>query len=639
MEERDSSALPMVRPRGLRPRRPSLWRTFTLIAVHLAIAAHIAHWLLRGLTLSPVEPSEGMELGRHGVVNAGLVFFVVAIVLTAIFGRFFCGWGCHLVALQDLSRWLLLKLGIRPRPLRSRLIGLVPLIAFIYMFLWPAAYRIATGDPPGPFRASFLTSSFWATFPGPGVALFTFAICGFVVVFVLGSKGFCTYACPYGAAFGFADRFAPVRIRVTDACRSCATCTSVCTSNVRIHEEVRDHRMVVDPGCMKCLDCVAGCPNGALYLGAGRPSLRAGRGRRPPGTLPWSDELLASIAFVGAVAAFRGLYGLVPFLLALGLAAIIAGLVLSLRRIASRADAWLGPIRLKSGGHLRRAGAVFVVVMALVLLVWLHSGAVQALTRRADALYATTASLRRDALDLDATPIPATTENRRLVQRARRAAQLLGRISPLRSGAAELRLAWLAWIDGDPERARQRLDTALALDPGQNEGHLLAARILAADGRVDEAARAFATAVELAPEDPAGTLGWGALLARNGRLDEALRVFLRGLEAIPDSIDLRFNVGLALAMTGKTDEAVRELGEVLRRDPKHAAARETLAGVLAAAGRFAEAVPVFEEAIRRSPDDPRLRALAARACQGAGDSERAAEHLEAAARLSRSGHE
>ncbi len=93
----------------------------------------------------------------------------------------------------------------------------------------------------GPVTTEFLTTDFWATFPGVAVAVLTFAVCGFAVVFVLGSKGYCTYGCPYGAAFGMADRVAPIRIRVTDACQGCATCTSVCTSNVRVHEEVRDH--------------------------------------------------------------------------------------------------------------------------------------------------------------------------------------------------------------------------------------------------------------------------------------------------------------------------------------------------------------------------------------------------------------
>ena len=83
------STLPVIQPRGLRPKRPSIWRTLALLAVHIFMIVHVAQWLMHGVTLSPVEPSEGMELAKNGVVNTGLVFFVAAILVTALFGRFF----------------------------------------------------------------------------------------------------------------------------------------------------------------------------------------------------------------------------------------------------------------------------------------------------------------------------------------------------------------------------------------------------------------------------------------------------------------------------------------------------------------------------------------------------------------------
>ncbi|KAB2965103.1 MAG: 4Fe-4S binding protein, partial [Thermoanaerobaculia bacterium] len=281
--------------RTIRKSRTSKWRAASLVAVHLIIAAHIAHWLLAGRTVTPVEPSEAMAFAKGGVVNAGLIFFAATILLTAVFGRFFCGWACHLVALQDLSRWLLEKAGIRPKPLRSRLLAWVPAAAFAYMFFWPALWRLWHGDDPTRLHGTELTTSaFWETFPGLVVAVLTFLVCGFLAVYFLGAKGFCTYACPYGAAFAAVERLAPLRVRVTDACNGCAHCTAVCTSNVRVHEEVRDFGMVVDPGCMKCADCVSVCPNDALYLGLGRLPLAAAR----PAALSWGEELTLGGAFL-----------------------------------------------------------------------------------------------------------------------------------------------------------------------------------------------------------------------------------------------------------------------------------------------------------------------------------------------------
>ena len=71
-----------------------------LILIHVVFAIHLTQWLITGLTVSPVEPSESMYTLRDGIVNAGFVFFVLAIVSTLIFGRFFCGWICPLGTLQ-----------------------------------------------------------------------------------------------------------------------------------------------------------------------------------------------------------------------------------------------------------------------------------------------------------------------------------------------------------------------------------------------------------------------------------------------------------------------------------------------------------------------------------------------------------
>src|SRR5207244_13139649 len=140
----------------------------------------------------------------------------------------------------------------------------------------------------------FMNAAFLATFPGPLFALLTFVACGFAAVYFLGAKGFCTYGCPYGAMFGGLDRFSPGRIVVSDACEQCGHCTATCTSNVLVHDEVRRFGMVVDPGCMKCLDCVSVCPKGALSFSFARPSALAPKSADPAPRkydLPLSEEL------------------------------------------------------------------------------------------------------------------------------------------------------------------------------------------------------------------------------------------------------------------------------------------------------------------------------------------------------------
>ena len=121
-----------------------------LFAVHGLFALHMAHWLETGSTMSPLEPSEAMEFSKRSVINAGFIFFGLTILSTLFLGRWFCGWACHLVALQDLSSWLLSRVGIKPKPLSSRLLAWVPAVAALYMFLWPLVYRVGSGAEVAP---------------------------------------------------------------------------------------------------------------------------------------------------------------------------------------------------------------------------------------------------------------------------------------------------------------------------------------------------------------------------------------------------------------------------------------------------------------------------------------------------------
>ncbi len=394
-------AAPQPRPKP-RPSKASKWRALALIGVHVLMALHIAHWLSTGSTVTPVEPSEAMAFSQNSVINAGLIFFAAMILLTAVFGRFFCGWGCHLVALQDLCRHWMLKIGIRPRPFKSRALAWVPTLAFVYMFIWPLLYRLWIGDSLAIRAVELTTPHFWATFPGLVVGVLTLLVCGFACVYFLGAKGFCTYACPYGAAFAAADRVAPIRIRVTDACEQCGHCTAVCSSNIRVHEEVRDWGMVVSPGCMKCQDCVSVCPKGALYYGAGPIPLMAKR-RTDPSTKPpkrpaRGDELLLVLAFASSFLIVRGLYGLVPFLMSLGVAAVIAFLALTTLRLFRQSTVGQSGLRLKSAGKLLPLGRHYLALMTVLAVFMAHSAAVRTLDFMGNSAYERTAIVRQARL-------------------------------------------------------------------------------------------------------------------------------------------------------------------------------------------------------------------------------------------------
>ncbi|MCB1057377.1 MAG: tetratricopeptide repeat protein [Acidobacteria bacterium] len=609
-------------------------RAAVLVAVHGVIALHIAHWLLRGRSVTPVEPSEAMAFAKIGMVNAGLIFFAVAILLTAVFGRFFCGWGCHLVALQDLCRWLLGKIGIRPAPLRSRVLAWVPAVAFVYMFLWPVAYRLAIGDSFRRVGFELTTTELWQTFPGWIIGALTFILCGFVIVYFLGAKGFCTYACPYGAIFGAVDKVSPLRIRVTDACEGCGHCTAVCSSNVRVHEEVRTFGMVVDAGCMKCMDCVSVCPNDALYYGAGPIALgargKAGAKRpvRSRGGLPGWQEAVLAVGFVAAFLSFRGLYRLVPFLMSLGLAAILAYLVLQAVELVRRPDRAFRGWRLKQGGRFTGRGWVAWGLLVAVAVLWLHSASMRGLLALGDRGLRATGGVQRAALDVTGAPLVIEPEIGERVAATRRHLQALERWGLAATPGNAASLAGLDLVAGDSEALRRH--ARLALERGEEPArmHQLLARDAWGRGEVDLAVEEYEASLAAAPANASAYVQLGILLGQAGRLDEADAVFERGWKSVPASVEVAYNGGLVRAMLGDTEGAVKRFERALTLDPGMLEARENLAGVLARAGRFDDAVEQYRRALEQSPDDLATRFLLARALVGAGETAAAEAELE-----------
>jgi tetratricopeptide (TPR) repeat protein/NAD-dependent dihydropyrimidine dehydrogenase PreA subunit len=552
-------------------------RATVLILVHVLIAVHVAHWLSAGSSFSPLEPSEAMEFSKHDLINAGFVFFGLTILSTLVLGRWFCGWACHLVALQDLCLWLLKRVGIRPRPLRSRALALVPSLAALYMFAWPLIYRLWVGDALGSPRVELMSEDFWGTFPPWSIALATFAVCGFVIVYFLGAKGFCTYACPYGAIFGLVDRFAVGRIRVTDACEGCAQCTLHCTSNVLVHAEVRKYGMVVDPNCLKCTDCISVCPKNALYFGLGKPAV-AVSGKPLRKSLPWTDELVLGAFFVAAFLTFRGLYGVIPFLLALGWAAILACCFAGFVRVLRRSSSSFMGRTLKDKGRLTRAGRAFIVAMGTLSLLFVHSGLIQFHSRRSAATFAAFGPLREGFLDDPLRELPEEVNVR--LERALASTGFLGRYGLLRVPRNELHAAWFLLMNGSPAGFEDSLRAMTAAARGGASLRYDLARFLLARGRASEAAVELESALDVSPR--AEEFDRLARIYLDARLqDRALAVFERGLTAFPENPDLHFNSGVLLGLGGRYVEAAAAFSRVLELDPERIDARENIAGLRA----------------------------------------------------------
>lgn len=640
--------------------KASVWRVAVLVLVHVLFVVHLWHWIAKGTTISPVEPSESMYAIELGKLNAGLVFFALAILSTFIFGRFFCGWACHVVALQDLCAWMMKKIGIHPKPFRTRLLVITPLLLGLYMFVWPTFEREAVlpllkwanvawptwllGEPGvrPEFSNAFMTDDFWHTFPTWQVAIPFFLVCAFATVYLMGSKAFCTYGCPYGGIFGVVDKVSFGKIVVSDACEGCGHCTATCTSNVRVHEEVRDFGKVMDPGCMKCMDCVSVCPNGALSWSFAAPSmftkprtLEAEVRQSAPKRYDLSLGLEAALLVAGIAIfwCYRSMLNAVPLLMAAGMAAVAVYLLFRTITLFRDANVRGAHMQLKLKGKITVAGWAFALMTVVALAAAAWSGAVRINLWRADAgdLAITTPY---DAV-FGPGYVPSTSDQ----AAARQTLVYFDRAGPRPDGFGWahtkerlVRMAWLAAVAGDRTRSEQLMRQALPMgDPGPDlimglsrlmqlrnapvaelhemyratlEKHPEFASVRTAQAELFAAANdrdGFLRSADEAakrPEPGAQTLA-GRIYLQLGQGEKALAAFAKAAELQPKSGPAMYELGMAQAMTNKLDAAAVSLQKAADLDAVSPVPLQRLAEVFDALGKPTEAARAREQAAKR----------------------------------------
>jgi polyferredoxin/Tfp pilus assembly protein PilF len=596
-----------VQQSGIRKSKTSRWRAAALIFLNLFMVAHVIQWRVTGRTVSPIEPSETMHTLQRGAINAGFIFFSLAILATLIFGRFVCGWGCHILALQDFCGWILKKVGLTPKPFRSRVLVYVPLIGALYMFVWPTAYRFFLSSEPGPLIAKFtnhlVTDNFWETFPSVGVAIPFLLICGFVTVYFLGQKGFCTYACPYGGFFGLADKLSLGKIRVTDACNQCGHCTATCTSNVLVHAEVKAYKMVVDSGCMKCMDCISVCPNDALYFGFGRPTIAVSKSSaiQKHYSLTWPEEILGAAVFLGSFLAVRGVYGLVPFLMALGCASVTTFLVLKTWRLLKAKEVFFHRFNLKVSGKIQKRGWGFLAFSILWVGLNAHSGWVRYHEYAGDKAFQKIQIPDELAL-AQANPDPWLSPiDRETILEGKKHFQTASNFGLFTNGDALSKLAWFDYLSGAAEQSVALL--------GQAEDHQ------------ERQARALSLYYR------------GTILNRLGRYEQARTSLDEALAQSDDLILARQEKGESLWQLGRKEEAILVWTDALRRNARLVLAGNQLAGAERSLGRVDEAIAHEKQVDQFTPDEPLYHWVIGLRLRNLGMNELAEKHFQRAIQL------
>ncbi|MDI6744198.1 MAG: 4Fe-4S binding protein [Thermodesulfovibrionales bacterium] len=199
---------------------------------------------------------------------AGLVIFTVAVVMSFLLKKSFCGWICPVGALSDalwkLGRKIFNRNFILPK------YGDYSLRSLKYLLMMFFIYVIVVKMPPSEIF-TFLEGDYYKIADVKMLYFFTkMTLVTFITLLLLFiaslffKNSWCRYLCPYGALLGILSLCSPIKItRNKDACIDCGKCAKNCPSLLPVDKKIR----IKSPECTGCLTCVSHCPaKGALDM-------------------------------------------------------------------------------------------------------------------------------------------------------------------------------------------------------------------------------------------------------------------------------------------------------------------------------------------------------------------------------------
>jgi polyferredoxin len=221
-------------------------------------------WLLLGIAavmgfviFSPVMPYQfeqlvlGNTVALEGPVIVGAIGITVTLVLSLLFGRFFCGYICPAGAVQEIAY----HAPVRKTPLHHKTAFMIIRAVFVLLFL--ALVLVLSLSILSFFG---IRDFFYLTLSaGAGV---------FLVILLIATtfyRPFCRFFCPVGFLFSLIAWKSVFGLRRTDACINCKKCEKVCP----VAEAGRNDRKAE---CYLCGRCVEICPKNAIRYG--RDSLK-----------------------------------------------------------------------------------------------------------------------------------------------------------------------------------------------------------------------------------------------------------------------------------------------------------------------------------------------------------------------------
>ena len=293
-----------------------------LVAVHVYIVFHMLAWYVFDWDIWGKTAMLGVLSLLAGRINAAAVMVFLIVVSMFLYGRFFCGWFCHLRGSIELADWVMRKLGIeRYKRLRDknvlmntkfrwsfRIISILILVLPV-VFHWTGEnfHLDFSPEPIAPmadlpgyqdqlFAESAPLNMDISFMPGDflialSAAFFILFVISFVFNFYYGQGAFCRVLCPYAAIFAGLVNLSPWQKKITRVgdCTGCRKCSQNCPQGIDVSREIHHYAgKVTNRECIKCYRCIDSCEHDVLMDSRG-PALPQLTPRKEYVRRPWSQ--------------------------------------------------------------------------------------------------------------------------------------------------------------------------------------------------------------------------------------------------------------------------------------------------------------------------------------------------------------
>jgi len=189
------------------------------------------------------------------LILVGLTLFLV---LSLVFGRFFCGYVCPIGAVQELMYNIEVKKKQgkkKPRAIKYTLEKVklgklegkkLPVIIRYLMFVVIIVAGVAFGQR---VLNLFGVTDFFRHNLG---SIFFYLFLGTLIGSIFFYRPFCRFICPYGVMQSIMGRYSMHRLERTDTCKDCKRCEKVCPTHMAGRDDDKSE-------CYLCMRCVRIC--------------------------------------------------------------------------------------------------------------------------------------------------------------------------------------------------------------------------------------------------------------------------------------------------------------------------------------------------------------------------------------------